>query len=136
VVGGERFHHPDGVLFLTQFTQVAMATLGCAQIAEMREADALNQRAWFAGHSVGEYNALAAYSGVLSLESVVEIVYRRGLTMHRLVERDAEGNSNYGLAALRPNKMRLTADGVFDYVAGVAEQSGEFLEIVNYNLAG
>src|SRR5699024_4461464 len=75
-------------------------------------------------------------AGVLSLESVVEIVYRRGLTMHRLVDRDANGLSNYGLAALRPNKMGLTADGVFDYVAGVAEQSGEFLEIVNYNLAG
>jgi len=135
-VAGERFHHPDGVLFLTQFTQVAMATLGCAQIAEMAEADALNQRAYFAGHSVGEYNALAAYSGVLSLESVVEIVYRRGLTMHRLVERDEDGNSNYGLAALRPNKMRLTADNVFDYVAGVSERTGEFLEIVNYNIAG
>ena len=136
VVGGERFHHPDGVLFLTQFTQVAMATLGCAQVAEMREAGALNQRAYFAGHSVGEYNALAAYSGVLSLESVVEIVYRRGLTMHRLVERDEEGNSNYGLAALRPNKMGLSAGNVFDYVNDLSASTGEFLEIVNYNIAG
>ena len=40
------------------------------------------------------------------------------------------------MAALRPNKMGLTADNVFDYVADIAEQSGEFLEIVNYNLAG
>ena len=133
---GEKFQHPKGVLFLTQFTQVAMATLGVAQIAEMREAHVLNQRAYFAGHSVGEYNALAAYAHVLSLENVVEIVYRRGLTMHRLVERDAEGNSNYGLAALRPHKMGLDADSVFDYVQSVAEKSGEFLEIVNYNLAG
>ncbi|MDO5076205.1 type I polyketide synthase [Corynebacterium sp.] len=136
VVQGERFYHPNGVLFLTQFTQVAMATLGVAQVAEMRKASALNQRALFAGHSVGEYNALAAYAQVLSLESVVEIVYRRGLTMHRLVDRDANGNSNYGLAALRPNKMGLTADNVFDYVAQISEESGEFLEIVNYNLAG
>ena len=136
VVKGEKFQHPKGVLFLTQFTQVAMATLGVAQIAEMREAHVLNQRAYFAGHSVGEYNALAAYAHVLSLENVVEIVYRRGLTMHRLVERDAEGNSNYGLAALRPHKMGLDADSVFDYVQSVAEKSGEFLEIVNYNLAG
>ncbi len=136
VVKGERFQHPDGVLFLTQFTQVAMATLGCAQIAEMEEAGALNQRAYFAGHSVGEYNALAAYARVLSLESVVEIVYRRGLTMHRLVERDAEGNSNYGLAALRPNKMGLSAEDVFSYVEQLSEHTGEFLEIVNYNIAG
>ncbi|WJZ03491.1 type I polyketide synthase [Corynebacterium freiburgense] len=136
VVHGERFFHPQGVLFLTQFTQVAMATLGVAQVAEMREASALNQRAFFAGHSVGEYNALAAYSGVLSLESVVEIVYRRGLTMHRLVDRDANGNSNYALAALRPHKIGVGADEVFDYVARISEDSGEFLEIVNYNLAG
>ncbi|AKK06780.1 3-oxoacyl-(acyl-carrier protein) reductase [Corynebacterium mustelae] len=136
VVAGETFTHPKGVLFLTQFTQVAMACLGVAQIAEMREANVLNQRAFFAGHSVGEYNALAAYADVLSLENVVEIVYQRGLTMHRLVERDAEGNSNYGLAALRPHKMGLTAENVFDFVADIANKSGEFLEIVNYNLAG
>lgn len=135
-VAGETFSHPKGVLFLTQFTQVAMATLGVAQIAEMKEAGALDNKAWFAGHSVGEYNALAAYAGVLSLESVVEIVYQRGLTMHRLVERDQDGNSNYGLAALRPHKMGLTESQVFDYVAGIAQESGEFLEIVNYNLAG
>ncbi|AKF28300.1 3-oxoacyl-ACP synthase [[Brevibacterium] flavum] len=135
-VAGEKFFHPDGVLYLTQFTQVGMATLGVAQIAEMREAHALNQRAYFAGHSVGEYNALAAYAGVLSLESVLEIVYRRGLTMHRLVDRDENGLSNYALAALRPNKMGLTEDNVFDYVSSISEASGEFLEIVNYNLAG
>lgn len=136
VVDGEEFAHPDGALFLTQFTQVAMATLGCAQVAEMKEAGVLNSGAYFAGHSVGEYNALAAYAQVLSLEAVVEIVYRRGLTMHRLVDRDADGNSNYGLAALRPNKIGVRADDVFDYVAGIAEQTGEFLEIVNYNIAG
>lgn len=135
-VKGEVFQHPKGVLFLTQFTQVAMATLGVAQIAEMREAHALNQRAYFAGHSVGEYNALSAYAGVLSLEAVVEIVYRRGLTMHRLVERDEAGNSNYGLAALRPNKMGLNAATVGDFVAEISKQTGEFLEIVNYNIAG
>lgn len=136
VVAGETFAHPDGVLYLTQFTQVAMATLGCAQIAEMEEAGVLQHPAFFAGHSVGEYNALAAYAQVLSLEAVVDIVYARGLTMHRLVERDEHGVSNYGLAALRPNKMGISAEDVFSHVAAIAEQTGEFLEIVNYNIAG
>lgn len=135
-VQGETFTHPKGVLFLTQFTQVAMATLGVAQIAEMREAGVLQERAFFAGHSVGEYNALAAFAGVLSLENVLEIVYRRGLTMHRLVQRDEDGNSNYGLAALRPHKMGLSADSVFEYVQNLSQRSGEFLEIVNFNLEG
>lgn len=136
VVDGERYFHPDGVLYLTQFTQVAMATLGCAQIAEMSEAGVLSTPAYFAGHSVGEYNALAAYAQVLSLEGVVEIVYRRGLTMHHLVERDAHGVSNYALAALRPYKMGMKAEEVQDYVAKLAERTGEFLEIVNYNILG
>ncbi|MCS4535295.1 type I polyketide synthase [Corynebacterium sp. HS2168-gen11] len=136
VVAGESFTHPKGVLFLTQFTQVAMACLGVAQIAEMKEAHVLQKRAYFAGHSVGEYNALAAYASILTLENVIEIVYQRGLTMHRLVERDEHGNSNYGLAALRPHKMGLTAASVFDYVQRISAESGEFLEIVNYNLRG
>jgi len=32
--------------------------------------------------------------------------------------------------------MGLNADNVFDYVQSIAAESGEFLEILNYNLAG
>ena len=135
-VRGTTFSHPDGVLYLTQFTQVAMATLGCAQIAALKEAGVLDNTAAFGGHSVGEYNALAAYAEVLSLEAVLEIVFVRGLTMDRLVERDAEGYSRYGLGALRPHKMGMRADEVTDYIAETIEVTGEFLEVVNYNVAG
>ncbi|OFQ95990.1 3-oxoacyl-ACP synthase [Corynebacterium sp. HMSC056E09] len=136
VVDGETFTHPDGVLYLTQFTQVAMATLGCAQIAALKEAGVLEDSAFFAGHSVGEYNALAAYAEVLSLEAVLDIVYVRGLTMHRLVERDSAGQSLYGLAALRPHKMKMSASEAFAHVARMAAETGEFLEVVNHNIAG
>ena len=136
VVDGETFTHPDGVLYLTQFTQVAMATLGCAQIAALKESGVLEHGAFFAGHSVGEYNALAAYAEVLSLEAVLDIVYVRGLTMHRLVERDSAGQSLYGLAALRPHKMGMSAGEAFAHVARVAAETGEFLEVVNHNIAG
>ncbi|MEO5305363.1 DUF1729 domain-containing protein [Corynebacterium sp. c25Ua_47] len=136
VVDGETFTHPDGVLYLTQFTQVAMATLGCAQIAALKESGGLEHGAFFAGHSVGEYNALAAYAEVLSLEAVLNIVYVRGLTMHRLVERDSAGQSLYGLAALRPHKMGMSAGEAFAHVARVAAETGEFLEVVNHNIAG
>lgn len=136
VVAGETFTHPDGVLYLTQFTQVAMATLGCAQIAALKESGVLESCAFFAGHSVGEYNALAAYAEVLSLEAVLDIVYVRGLTMHRLVERDSAGQSLYGLAALRPHKMGMSATEAFAHVARVAAETGEFLEVVNHNIAG
>ena len=136
VVDGETFTHPDGVLYLTQFTQVAMATLGCAQIAALKESGVLESGAFFAGHSVGEYNALAAYAEVLSLEAVLDIVYVRGLTMHRLIERDSAGQSLYGLAALRPHKMGMSATEAFAHVARVAAETGEFLEVVNHNIAG
>lgn len=134
VTKGVTHKHPDGVLFLTQFTQVAMAVLGAAQMAELREAGAFVEGSILAGHSVGEYNALAAVSGVIPLEAVVEVVFQRGSVMHTLVPRDAAGRSDYRLAAIRPSQIGLTDDDVTAYVDGIAETSGEFLQIVNYNL--
>ena len=133
---GELHRHPDGVLFLTQFTQVAMATLAVAQVAEMREAGVFVEDAITCGHSVGEYNALAAVTGILPLEALLEIVFRRGMAMHHLVPRDAEGRSNYRLAAIRPSQIDLADDDVADFVEEVSEASGEFIQIVNYNLRG
>lgn len=136
VAHGTTHRHPDGVLFLTQFTQVAMAVLGAAQMAELRESGAFVEGSVLAGHSVGEYNALAAVSGVIPLEAVVEVVFQRGSVMHTLVPRDEKGRSDYRLAAIRPSQIGLADDEVRPYVDGVAEQSGEFLQIVNYNLRG
>lgn len=131
---GVTHSHPDGVLFLTQFTQAAMATLGAAQMAELRESGNFVEGSMLAGHSVGEYNALAAVSGVIPLEAVVEVVFQRGSVMHALVPRDSEGRSNYRLAAIRPSQLGLSDDTVRAFVEDVAEASGEFVEIVNYNL--
>ncbi len=133
---GELHRHPDGVLFLTQFTQVAMATLAVAQVAEMREAGVFVEGAITCGHSVGEYNALAAVTGILPLEALLEIVFRRGMAMHHLVPRDAQGRSNYRLAAIRPSQIALADDDVPAFVSEIAERTGEFIQIVNYNLRG
>lgn len=133
---GVEHRHPDGVLHLTQFTQVAMATLGVAQVAELREAGAFVEGAMLAGHSVGEYNALAAVAGVLPLEAVLEVVFQRGSAMHELVPRDAQGRSDYRMAAIRPSQIGLPDEDVIGFVQGVSEQTGEFLEVVNLNLRG
>lgn len=135
-VHGSVHRHPDGVLYLTQFTQVAMACLAVAQVAELKANGLFVDNAYFAGHSVGEYNALSAISGVLELEQLLEIVFHRGSTMHNLVPRDSRGHSNYRMAAIRPSQMGVSDAQVADWVAQVAADSGEFLEIVNYNLAG
>ncbi|WP_406236874.1 fatty acid synthase subunit beta domain-containing protein [Nocardia sp. NBC_01009] len=133
---GVEHRHPDGVLHLTQFTQVAMAVLGVAQVAELREAGAYVEGAMLAGHSVGEYNALAAVAGVLPLEAVLEVVFQRGSAMHELVPRDAQGRSDYRMAAIRPSQIGLPDDEVVGFVSGIGAQTGEFLEVVNLNLRG
>ena len=135
-VGEVTFRHPKGVLNLTQFTQVALAVVAYGQTERLRAADALSPDSMYAGHSLGEYTALAALGNIFDLEAVIDIVYSRGSAMHSLVPRDEQGRSNYGLGALRPNMIGVSADEVVDYVAGVASASGEYLEIVNYNIAG
>ena len=130
------YRHPEGLLNLTQFTQVALATVAFAQTARLREAGADIWPAYFAGHSLGEYNALSSFAGVIPLETVLELVFHRGSTMHHLIPRDEKGRSNYRMGALRPNQFGVGDDGVREYVESVAKESGEFLQIVNYNLAG
>ncbi|KIM15771.1 hypothetical protein QV65_20200, partial [Rhodococcus erythropolis] len=133
---GVEHKHPDGVLHLTQFTQVAMAVLGVAQVAELRESGTFIEDSLLAGHSVGEYNALAAVAEVFPLEALLEVVFQRGSAMHQLVPRDEAGRSDYRMAAIRPSQIGVSDDDVQGFVAGVAETSGEFLEIVNLNLRG
>jgi fatty acid synthase, bacteria type len=124
------------VLYLTQFTQVAMATVAAAQVAEMREQGAFVEGAIACGHSVGEYTALACVSGVYELEALLEVVFHRGSKMHDIVPRDHLGRSNYRLAAIRPSQIDLDDADVKAFVADITASTGEFLEIVNFNLRG
>lgn len=133
---GVTYHHPEGLLNLTQFTQVALATVAFAQTARLREAGCDIWPAYFAGHSLGEYNALSSFAQIIPLETVLELVFHRGSTMHHLIERDAQGRSNYRMGALRPNQFGVSDEGVNAYVEGISKATGEFLQIVNYNLAG
>ena len=132
----EVYRHPAGVLHLTQFTQVAMASLASAQMAEMAEQGVKVTDAVCAGHSVGEYNALAAVSQVLPLEAVVELVYQRGLAMHHLVPRDGEGRSDYRLGVVRPHEVGMSHADAEQLIADLRDELGQPLEIVNFNLRG
>lgn len=136
IASGVPYNHPEGVLYLTQFTQVAMATVAAAQVAEMREQGAFVEDAIACGHSVGEYTALACVTGIYELEALLETVFHRGSKMHDIVPRDELGRSNYRLAAIRPSQIDLPDDEVPGFVAEIAESTGEFLEIVNFNLRG
>ena len=136
IASGVHYHHPEGVLYLTQFTQVAMATVAAAQVAEMREQGAFVEGAIACGHSVGEYTALACVTNIYEIEALLEMVFHRGSKMHDIVPRDELGRSNYRLAAIRPSQIDLPDDEVPAFVAEIAASTGEFLEIVNFNLRG
>ena len=56
--------------------------------------------------------------------------------MHDIVPRDELGRSNYRLAAIRPSQIDLDDADVTAFVAEIAERTGEFLQIVNFNLRG
>ncbi len=135
-VGPEILRHDQGVLFLTQFTQVAMAVLAIAQVAELREAGCFQAEAMFCGHSVGEYSAIGAVTDALSLAAVVECVYQRGLTMQTFVPRDAQGRSPYRMAVVRPNLVGLTESALSALVAQIALDTGMLCEVVNLNIRG
>src|SRR3954453_1283118 len=113
-----------------------MATVAAAQVAEMREQGAFVEGAIACGHSVGEYTALACVSGVYELEALLEVVFHRGSKMHDIVPRDHLGRSNYRLAAIRPSQIDLDDADVKSFIDGISERTGEFLQIVNYNLRG
>ena len=136
IAAGVHYQHPEGVLYLTQFTQVAMATVAAAQVAEMREQGAFVEDAIACGHSVGEYTALACVSGVYELDALLEVVFHRGSKMHDIVPRDELGRSNYRLAAIRPSQIDLADADVPGFIDEISERTGEFLQIVNYNLRG
>ncbi|HEX2286110.1 MAG TPA: acyltransferase domain-containing protein, partial [Mycobacterium sp.] len=136
IASGVHYQHPEGVLYLTQFTQVAMATVAAAQVAEMREQGAFVEGAIACGHSVGEYTALACVSGVYELEALLEVVFHRGSKMHDIVPRDHLGRSNYRLAAIRPSQIDLDDADVPAFIDEISQRTGEFLQIVNFNLRG
>jgi hypothetical protein len=102
----------------------------------MREQGAFVEGAIACGHSVGEYTAVACVTGVFELEALIEVVFHRGSKMHDIVPRDEQGRSNYRLAAIRPSQIDIHDADVKTFVAEIAERTGEFLQIVNFNLRG
>ena len=130
------FRHPQGILHLTQFTQVAMATMAQAQVAWMKEEGIFIPNAVTCGHSVGEYNAISAVLNAIPLENIISVVWHRGLTMHSLVERDEKGRSAYKMGVIRPHYAKMNHKECEQLVLDINKKTGYFLEIVNFNVRG
>ncbi|KAJ2524911.1 fatty acid synthase alpha subunit Lsd1 [Coemansia sp. RSA 2049] len=126
-----------GLLHATQFAQPAIMLFDVAMAEEMRARGVFDEDALIAGHSLGEYGALAAL-GIMSLEDILDITFVRGMTMQTTVERDALGQSNFALIAVDPSRVsRGFTEGSLQYViSAICDASEGLLEIVNYNVLG
>ncbi|KAJ2457790.1 fatty acid synthase alpha subunit Lsd1, partial [Coemansia sp. RSA 2424] len=132
------YQSPTGLLNSTQFTQVALVAYSMAAVADMRANSLIQADAVLAGHSLGEYSALASLSGILALESVLDVVFYRGLLMQSAVKRDAHGRSQYGMVAVDPSRLGGAADEsvLAIAIAAICEIGKGLLEVVNYNVRG
>ncbi|KAK9765807.1 fatty acid synthase alpha subunit Lsd1 [Basidiobolus ranarum] len=130
------FTSPTGLLSATQFTQPALTLMEKAAFEDMVAKGLVQNDCVFAGHSLGEYAALASIGNVLAIESLVDVVFYRGMTMQVAVERDSQGRSNYGMCAVNPSRIGKTFDDIaLRYVVdAIAHQSNGLLEIVNFNV--
>uniref|UniRef100_A0A0W0EUQ4 Putative fatty acid synthase n=1 Tax=Moniliophthora roreri TaxID=221103 RepID=A0A0W0EUQ4_MONRR len=132
------FSHPNGLLFATQFAQIALVVTEKAAFEDMRAKGFVQKDCAFAGHSLGEYSALASIADVLPISALVDVVFYRGITMQRAVERDSKNRSNYAMCAVNPSRISKTfSDAALrEVVDTIASVSGSLLEIVNYNVEG
>ncbi|KAJ2303230.1 fatty acid synthase alpha subunit Lsd1, partial [Coemansia sp. RSA 2705] len=98
------FRSPTGLLNATQFTQTSLILVAMAAVADMRANGLVQTDAMFAGHSLGEYCALAALGDIFTIEGLLDITFYRGLIMQSAVPRDAQGRSEFGMTAVDPSR--------------------------------
>ena len=82
------FEGPERDLMLTENAQPALLAVSLAAmrvLADEAGFDIAKQAAYVAGHSLGEYSALAA-AGALSVPDAARLVKRRGQAMQKAVE--------------------------------------------------
>ncbi|KAJ1726356.1 fatty acid synthase alpha subunit Lsd1, partial [Coemansia biformis] len=132
------FQSSTGLLDATQFTQTALILVAMAAVADMRAKGLMQRDAMFAGHSLGEYCALAALGDIFTLEGLLDITFYRGLLMQSAVPRDEQGRSEFGMAAVDPSRVAkgFGEDQLHLVVEAINAASPGLLEIVNYNVRG
>lgn len=130
------FVSPTGLLSATQFTQPALTLMEKAAYEDIKSKGLIPSDIMFAGHSLGEYSALSSLANVMPIESLVDVVFYRGMTMQVAVPRDELGRSNYGMVAVNPSRVSATFDdsALRFVVDEVANKTKWLLEIVNYNV--
>lgn len=132
------FSSPTGLLYATQFSQIALVVTEKAAFEDLREKGLIQEGAAFCGHSLGEYSALASMAGVMSISALLDVVFFRGITMQRAVERDEQNRSKYAMAAINPSRIgkSFNDSALREVVDTISKQCNVLLEIVNFNVEG
>ncbi len=147
------FQDPRGLLYSTQFAQPALVLMQLAVFADIKSKGLIQSDSSFAGHSLGEYAALGALSGFMSLESLLDLVFYRGLAMQASMERDEDGQTDFSMIAVNPSRIVRGKVSIFksspsctEFVSGfrledfetivgiISEEMQLLLEVVNYNV--
>jgi fatty acid synthase subunit beta len=125
------FTRPKGLLFATQFAQVALVIMSRAAL---RSKGFVQPDAGFAGHSLGEYSALASVADILPNSSFVDVVVlswsdyaasyraRRAKELHHVCCYPSHVSKTFDDAGLRE---------VVDTISNVGDR---LLETVNFNV--
>ncbi|KAL5357217.1 acyl transferase domain-containing protein [Aspergillus floccosus] len=132
------FSDPRGLLFSTQFAQPTIVLLERAAMADLKARGVVPEGACFAGHSLGEYGALAAFAEFMPFEDLLSVVFYRGLAMQLAIERDHEGRTNFSMAAVNPSRVSkfFGETALKRVVEAIATSTNALLEIVNFNVEG
>merc|ERR1719253_1641342 len=90
----------------------------------------------FAGHSLGEYAALASITGCFELGNLLDIIFLRGMTMQSVVPRDEHNRSDYAMVAVDPTRITkdFNAKSLTNLIDTIDKGSQGLLQIVNYNV--
>ncbi|MFJ8244018.1 ACP S-malonyltransferase [Peribacillus asahii] len=118
------FHGPQEELTITYNAQPALLTTSYAFFTALTEAGITPD--YTAGHSLGEYTALAA-AGAMSFEDAVYTVRKRGEFMEQAVP-----NKQGSMAAILGMDRELLAD----ITADITETTGETVQLANINCPG
>ncbi|BCS01704.1 putative PKS/NRPS-like protein biosynthetic cluster [Aspergillus luchuensis] len=132
------FADPRGLVFSTQFAQPLVLLLERAAVEDLRQRGVVQQDAAFAGHSLGEYGALASFGEFMPFTDLLRVVFYRGLAMQVAIERDDQGRTNFSMAAVNPARVGkfFTEKALRQIVSQIATTTHGLLEIVNFNVDG
>jgi fatty acid synthase subunit beta len=130
------FRSPMGLLFATQFTQPALVLTEMVQYMDVMNELCFPRSFMFAGHSLGEYAALASITGCFELGNLLDVIFLRGMTMQSVVKRDKHNRSDYAMVAVDPTRVikDFNANSLTELVSTIDKETGGLLQIVNYNV--